>query len=54
MRRGVGQHRSAIVRLDQITEVRVADSSRYRVTLTDGTTLVVSRSRAAALRKLIL
>ena len=47
-------HRSAIIRLDQIVEVRAADSSRYRVTLTDGTTLIVSRSRAAALRKMIL
>lgn len=47
-------HRSAIVRFDRITEVQSADSSRYRVTLTDGTTLIVSRSRATALRKLIL
>ena len=47
-------HRSAIVRLDQIAEVRSADSSRYRLTPTDGTTLIVSRSRAAALRELIL
>jgi two-component system LytT family response regulator len=47
-------HRSAIVRLDRISEVRPADSSRYRITLADGTSLTVSRSRAAALRKLIL
>jgi two-component system LytT family response regulator len=47
-------HRSTIVRLDGIVEVQPADSSRYRVRLTDGTTLVVSRSRAAALRNLIL
>lgn len=47
-------HRSTIVRLDSIVEVRPADSSRYRVTLTDGTTLIVSRTGAAALRKLIL
>jgi DNA-binding LytR/AlgR family response regulator len=31
-----------------------ADNSRYRMTLSDGTILVVSRSRAAALRKLVL
>jgi two-component system LytT family response regulator len=47
-------HRSAIVRLDQIVEVQNAGSSRYRVTLTDGTTLIVSRTRAGALKKMIL
>jgi two-component system LytT family response regulator len=47
-------HRSAIVRLDQIVEVQNAGSSRYRVTLTDGTALIVSRTRAGALRKMIL
>ncbi|HEU4692252.1 MAG TPA: LytTR family DNA-binding domain-containing protein [Vicinamibacterales bacterium] len=47
-------HRSAIVRLDQIAEVQPAGSSRYRVTMLDGTTLVVSRSRAASLKGLIL
>jgi two-component system LytT family response regulator len=47
-------HRSAIVRLDRIVEVRAADSSRYRLMLSDGTTLIVSRSRAAALKRLIL
>ena len=47
-------HRSAIVRLDQIAEVQSAGSSRYRVTLLDRTTLVVSRSRAAGLKGLIL
>ena len=47
-------HRSAIVRLDQIVEVQAAGSSRYHLTLADGTTLIVSRSRAAALRRLIL
>jgi len=47
-------HRSAIVRLDQIGEVQPAGSSRYRVTLLDGTSLVVSRSRAAGLKGLIL
>lgn len=47
-------HRSAIVRLDRIREVRSEGSSRYRVLLTNGETLVVSRSRAAALRKLIV
>jgi two-component system, LytTR family, response regulator len=47
-------HRSTIVRLDGIVEVQPADNSRYRVTLTDGTTLIVSRSGASALRNLIL
>ncbi|HVL69302.1 MAG TPA: LytTR family DNA-binding domain-containing protein [Vicinamibacterales bacterium] len=47
-------HRSAIVRLDQIGEVRPEGSSRYRLTLKDGTTLIVSRTRADALRRLIL
>jgi len=47
-------HRSAIVRLDRIAEVRAAGSSRYRLTLSDGTTLIVSRSRAGALKRLIL
>lgn len=47
-------HRSAIVRLDQIAEVQPAGSSRYRVMLVDGTSLVVSRSRAATLKGLIL
>jgi two-component system, LytTR family, response regulator len=47
-------HRSTIVRLDGIVEVQPTDNSRYRVTLTDGTTLIVSRSGATALRNLIL
>jgi two-component system LytT family response regulator len=47
-------HRSAIVRLDQIAEVQPAGSSRYRVRLLDGTSLIVSRSRAGALKGLIL
>jgi hypothetical protein len=47
-------HRSAIVRLDQIAEVRHADSGRQTVILADGTHLTVSRGRASALRKLTL
>jgi two-component system LytT family response regulator len=47
-------HRSAIVRIDQIVEARPADSSRYRLTLTDGTALIVSHSRAVALKRLSL
>jgi two-component system LytT family response regulator len=47
-------HRSTIVRLDGIVEVQPADNGRYRVTLTDGTTFIVSRSGAGALRNLIL
>ena len=47
-------HRSAIVRLDQIAEVQPADSGRFQLTLSTGTRLIVSRSRGAALRKLML
>lgn len=47
-------HRSAIVRVDQIAEIQPADSGRYRLTLTDGTRLIVSRSRGSSLKKLIL
>jgi two-component system LytT family response regulator len=47
-------HRSAIVRVDQIAEIQAADSGRYTLTLADGTRLIVSRSRGAAVRKLIL
>ena len=47
-------HRSAIIRVDQIVEVQPADSGRYEVTLTDRTRLIVSRSRGAALKKLML
>jgi two-component system LytT family response regulator len=47
-------HRSAIVRVDQIVEIQPADSGRYTLTLTDGTRLIVSRSRGTALKKLIL
>lgn len=44
-------HRSAIVRTDRIREVAAEGSSRYRVVLEDGTALIVSRSRAAMLKK---
>jgi two-component system LytT family response regulator len=47
-------HRSAIIRLDQIAEVRPADSGRFQLTLSSGTRLIVSRSRGAVLRKLML
>lgn len=47
-------HRSAIVRVDQIVDVEPADGGRYRLSLSDGTRLVVSRSRAGALKRLIL
>lgn len=47
-------HRSAIVRIDQIAEVRAEGSSRYRVTLRDDTRLIVSRSRATQLKRWIL
>jgi hypothetical protein len=42
--------RSAIVNAGRIREVEAQGSSRYRVLLEDGTTLVVSRSRADVLR----
>ncbi len=47
-------HRSAIVRTDKIREVAAEGSSRYRVILEDGTALIVSRSRAAMLKKWML
>lgn len=47
-------HRSAIVRISAIREVEAQGSSRYRVRLSDGTTLVVSRTRAAKLRDWML
>jgi two-component system LytT family response regulator len=47
-------HRSAIVRVDQITELQAADSGRYRLTLADGTRLIVSRGRGDALKRLML
>jgi len=47
-------HRSAIVRIDQIAELQPADSGRYSLTLTDGTRLIVSRSRGTTLKKLML
>jgi len=47
-------HRSAIIRVDQIAEVKPADSGRHQLTLQDGTRLIVSRGRGAALKRLIL
>lgn len=47
-------HRSAIVHAAQIREVRVAESGRYRVLLSDGTALLVSRTRAPELKRWIL
>jgi two-component system, LytTR family, response regulator len=47
-------HRSAIVRVDQIAEIQPADSGRYSLTLSDGTRLIVSRSRGRALKLLML
>jgi two-component system LytT family response regulator len=43
-------HRSAIVNRDRIQEVRPQGSGRHAVRLSDGTRLVVSRSRAEQLR----
>jgi two-component system LytT family response regulator len=47
-------HRSAIVHSAQIREVRVEESGRYRVLLSDGTTLLVSRTRAPGLKRWML
>jgi two-component system LytT family response regulator len=44
-------HRSAIIRTDKIREVKGEGSARLRVILEDGTELIVSRSRAAQLRR---
>lgn len=44
-------HRSAIVNADRIVEVKPEGSSRYSVRLSDGTRLIVSRSRADQLKR---
>ena len=44
-------HRSAIVHASHIREVRPSSGSRYRLLLSDGTTVIVSRSRAPELKK---
>ena len=44
-------HRSAMVQGSHIREVRAQGSSRYKVELSDGTTVIVSRRRAPELRK---
>jgi two-component system LytT family response regulator len=44
-------HRSAIIRTDTIREVKSEGSARLRVVLDDGTELIVSRSRAALLKR---
>jgi len=45
-------HRSTIVRWQRVREVRSDGSGRYRVVLDDGTSLPLSRGRAAELRRL--
>lgn len=47
-------HRSAMVRADKIRDVTGEGSSRYRVTLEDGTALIVSRMRAPQLKPWML
>src|SRR4029077_5975149 len=44
-------HRSAIVQYSHIREVASEGGSRYRVRLSDGTSVLVSRSRAPELRR---
>jgi two-component system, LytTR family, response regulator len=43
-------HRSAIVHIEHIVEVRPEPGGRYRLQLRDGTSLIVSRSRVPRLR----
>jgi len=47
-------HRSAIVHTPHIREVATAGGSRYRVRLSDGTDVLVSRQRAPELRRWML
>jgi two-component system LytT family response regulator len=47
-------HRSAIVQTSHVREVIAEGGSRYRVRLSDGTDVIVSRARAGELRKLKL
>lgn len=47
-------HRSALVQVSHIREVTTEGSSRYRVQLSDGTSVIVSRTRAPELRKWML
>lgn len=49
--RFVRLHRSALVQASHIREVVPQGSSRFGVTLSDGTTVVVSRTRAPELKK---
>ena len=44
-------HRSAIVQASHIREVAAEGGSRYRVRLSDGTNVLVSRSRAPELKR---
>jgi two-component system LytT family response regulator len=47
-------HRSAIVQTSHIREVIAEDGSRFRLCLSDGTHVIVSRARAVELRRLML
>jgi two-component system LytT family response regulator len=47
-------HRSTIVQLSHVVDVRAAGSARYHMRLDDGTTVVVSRSRAREVKDRIL
>lgn len=49
--RFVRVHRSALVQASHIREVRAEGNSRYKVLLSDGTTVIVSRSRAPGLKR---
>jgi len=47
-------HRSSIVNLDRIRELRPLGDGRYRVVLKDGTELSLSRSQAKRLKEMVL
>lgn len=47
-------HRGAVVNLDRVEELRPLGSGRYRLLLTGGTELVVSRSYSPVIRERVL
>jgi two-component system LytT family response regulator len=49
--RFVRLHRSALVQASHIREVSAEGGSRYRVRLSDGTNVLVSRTRAPELKR---
>jgi DNA-binding LytR/AlgR family response regulator len=47
-------HRSVIIHLPHVREVVPQGGNRYRLSLSDGTRVIVSRTRGAELRRLML